>query len=212
MDFMSGAFSGMIQTLVGYPLDTLKVLQQNNMRQTHTLYNGGFVYALTTSILQNSFLFKVFKDCHATIDNAYVSGCIAGALSTPFVFLLDSFKIRHQTRHASLRVSSIFYNNGKMTTLMCESSATGLYFGNYKKLIEYEISPFMAGGISGTFNWLVGYPIDVIKTRQITYNITIQQAIQMGAFHKGLTLCLARAFLVNSFGFYAYEYGERHFR
>ena len=80
-----------------------------------------------------------------------------------------------------------------------------LYFGNYKYFIQHDFSPFISGGISGLINWTIGYPIDVIKTRQITYNISMKEALQMGSFHKGLPICLCRAFLVNSFGFYSYE-------
>lgn len=205
MEFISGAFSGIVQTIVGYPLDTMKVLQQNKI-VSKQYYNKGFMYALFSNTILNSILFKWFNDFEKRLDNAYMSGFISGSLSFPIVFVVDSFKIRHQT--LSFPQPSILYANGKTITFMCESSAMALYFGNYKSLIDCHVSPFMAGGISGTITWLIGYPLDVIKTRQLTYNITIKKAIQMGSFHKGLSICLVRAFLVNSFGFYSYEYIE----
>lgn len=213
MDFLSGAFSGFVQNIIGYPLDTIKILQQNKMNYKlikNTNYYNGFCYPLISNIITNSIIFKFFKDYQKITNNAYLSGFISGILSTPIVFLLDSLKIRSQTKNKSLNIKSIITNNGKITTLLCESSALCLYFGNYKQLIEYNFSPFMAGGISGTINWLIGFPIDVIKTRQITFNISIKEAIKMGSFHKGLSICLTRAFLVNSCGFYSYELCENY--
>jgi len=213
MDYLSGAFSGFVQNIIGYPLDTIKILQQNKMNYKlikNTNYYNGICYPLISNIITNSIVFKFFKDYQKITDNAYLSGFISGALSTPIVFLLDSLKIRSQTNNKSLNIKSIIINNGKITTLLCESSALCLYFGNYKQLIEYNYSPFMAGGISGTVNWLIGFPIDVIKTRQITFNISIKEAIKMGSFHKGLSICLIRAFLVNSCGFYSYELCENY--
>lgn len=211
MDFLSGAFSGFVQNIIGYPLDTIKILQQNKMNYTlNTNYYNGFCYPLISNMITNSIIFHFFKDYHKKTNNAYLSGFVSGVLSTPIVFLLDSVKIRYQTKNKSFNIKSIIINHGKMTTLLCESSALSLYFGNYKQLIEYNCSPFMAGGISGTINWLIGFPIDVIKTRQITFNISIKEAIQMGSFHKGLPLCLIRAFLVNSSGFYSYELCETY--
>ena len=208
MDYISGAFSGFVQNMIGYPLDTIKVLQQNKMSYklaSPRKYYCGFSYPLVSTMIHNSIVFKLFKDCEKYTNNAYISGLISGTLYSPIVFLLDSFKIRYQTKNTSFNVKSLFMNKGKTISLLCESSAMCLYFGNYKYFIHHDYSPFMAGGISGLINWSIGYPIDVIKTRQITYNISMKKAIQMGSFHKGLPICLCRAFLVNSFGFYSYE-------
>ena len=208
MDFISGAFSGFVQNMIGFPLDTIKVLQQNKMSyrlSSPRKYYCGFSYPLVSTMIHNSIVFKLFKDCEKYTNNAYVSGLISGTLYSPIVFLLDSFKIMYQTKNTSFNVKSLFMNKGKSISFLCETSGMCLYFGNYKYFIDHDYSPFIAGGISGLINWSIGYPIDVIKTRQITYNISIKEAIQMGSFHKGLPICLCRAFLVNSFGFYSYE-------
>ena len=48
--------------------------------------------------------------------------------------------------------------------------------------------------------------MDVIKTRiQSDPNKTIISAYKQGKLFVGITPCLARALLVNSIGFYAYE-------
>ena len=191
MDFVSGAFSGFVQNIIGYPLDTIKVLQQNKMSyklSSPQKYYYGFSYPLVSTMIHNSIVFKLFKDCDKHTNNAYLSGLISGTLYSPIVFLLDSFKIRYQTKNKSFNVKSLFTNKGKVISFLCESSAMCLYFGNYKYFIDQDYSPFMSGGISGLINWSIGYPIDVIKTRQITYNISMKEAIQMGSFHKGLPI------------------------
>ena len=49
------------------------------------------------------------------------------------------------------------------------------------------------------------YPIDTIRSRQISNNISIREAISMGNLWRGYSACLIRAFLVNSCSFYIYE-------
>ena len=56
-DIIAGGISGISQTIVGYPLDTLKVLTQNKMKlnsiSLKNLYRG-VKYPLQSSVITNS--------------------------------------------------------------------------------------------------------------------------------------------------------------
>jgi len=67
----------------------------------------------------------------------------------------------------------------------------------------------MAGGFAGSFSWLIGYPIDIIKTQiQVSSDKvapTIMQILTleyrkhgMSYFFRGLSPTLIRAFPVNA--------------
>ena len=64
-DVIAGGISGMAQIVIGYPLDTLKVLSQNNLRLSKlsikNLY-GGVSYPLQSSIITNAVVFSLNKD------------------------------------------------------------------------------------------------------------------------------------------------------
>ena len=63
-DIIAGGISGMSQIAIGYPLDTLKVLSQNNLKINNlnikSLYSG-VSYPLQSSIITNSIVFSFNK-------------------------------------------------------------------------------------------------------------------------------------------------------
>ena len=87
-----------------------------------------------------------------------------------------------------------------------EVVAFPIYFYAFHILNEkYKLNAYLSGGIAGLANWTTTFPIDVIKTRQITYNVSISQAIKMRGLWNGYVPCAIRALLVNSTGFYVYK-------
>ena len=65
--------------------------------------------------------------------------------------------------------------------------------------------------MSGFSNWLVTYPIDVIKNRQIAQQISFTEAYKQGYLYKGLSITLFRAVLVNGCIFFTYEQSNKLF-
>ncbi|XKL62638.1 hypothetical protein PGB90_002471 [Kerria lacca] len=78
----------------------------------------------------------------------------------------------------------------------------------------------IAGGCSGVISWLIGFPLDVIKSRYMYDSINLKNRKYSGildcirktykmhgaaAFHKGLSITLMRAFPVNLLCFITYE-------
>ena len=84
------AISGVVQTIVGHPLDTLKVWKQSkSMRQIsiQSLYSG-ITYPTLNHMCIGYFLFGSSDYFYKIIQNYYVSGWLSGiVISFPVPFL-----------------------------------------------------------------------------------------------------------------------------
>ena len=106
---LAGSVGGCVATLLGHPLDTLKVRKQADPRATFSSVlkgdgPGAFLRGagppLANAALMNSLMFLVFAECRRRLPDGaaggFVSGAIAGlvtaTLSTPF----DYVKIQAQ--------------------------------------------------------------------------------------------------------------------
>ena len=68
-----------------------------------------------------------------------------------------------------------------------------------------KLSPFIAGGSSGLFSWTLIYPLEVIKNRQMSQNISFIEAYKQGNIKQGYLICAFRAIFVNAAGFGVYD-------
>lgn len=229
--FLSGSISGIAQTTVGYPFDTLKVRLQNNTTFHNTTFRSlfrGIYFPLVSNTIVNAVLFssqesiqkfinyknkgscyncthkKDTNNTNNTIIPNFFSGFISGALISPIVYFFDIGKTLKQM-NKQITLSNFITRRGYVSVLLRESIAYGTYFSVYKKLRDEKISPFVSGGISGLCNWTITYPLDVLRNRQIVNNITWSEAYNMGHLWRGYSICALRAVLVNSVGFYVYE-------
>ena len=142
------------------------------------------------------------------LKNYYVSGFLTGVFVSPVVFAFDVGKIKNQISNNKfhfINLQDILYTKGKTVTVFRESLALSIYFGTYHELRKNDINIITSGGLAGVFNWLITYPLDIIKTRQMTFQISFKEALNQKHLFRGLDVCLLRAFLVNSIGFYSYE-------
>ena len=207
-EFIAGTINGITQGLIGHPLDTIKVLQQNKQKWFGLPiknYYLGLAYPLYGQIIKNSLTFDMnSRLVNMNITNNFVTGGITGMYMSPILYYIDVFKIRRQTG-TSLRFYDFINYKGILLTTLRESIGCSLYLGSYFKLREYEYNSFIAGGTAGIINWTFSYPIDVVRTRQITYNFPIVDCIKYGSLYRGLTLCCLRSFIVSSLGFTIYE-------
>lgn len=212
-DVIAGGISGMAQIVIGYPLDTLKVLSQNNLRLSKlsikNLY-GGVSYPLQSSIITNAVVFSLNKRLKDQGYHSFFNGFLSGALVTPFVYFFDKAKVNTQVGN---KINKNVYSSmkGITMTLARETIAFGVYFSSYEYCREKHSIPIpIAGAFAGVCNWTATYPMDVIRNRQIAMDISINKAYNMGSLFKGLDYCLARAVIVNSVAFYVYENVYKH--
>lgn len=222
-EYISGGLSGIAQILVGYPLDTMKVLKQNNIKinMKNSLNYNGVKYPLQLSIISNSIVFGISNTLNKYNNyqystnkkinnniNMFINGYIAGIVSSPFVYIYDIKKTNVQTNNNNklkdFMIKSKF--NGLFMTTMRESIGFGTYFCVYDLLKnEYKYNTEISGGLAGVTNWTITYAIDVIKNRQLSNNISIIEAYKMKNMFSGYKYCLLRAFIVNSLIFSVYE-------
>ena len=207
IDFISGALSGIAQTIVGHPLDTLKVNMQNkvsisSLKPTH--YFRGISFPLYWSIAINSIGFGTHKYLYEKTNNHILSGSIAGVAATPIVHLLCIGKIKRQVG-LKPHFRDFIYTRGFLTSAAREFTGFGTYFYVYHTLRENNYSILTSGALGGLANWSISYPFDVIRSRQYAYNITFREALRQGSLYGGYIPCAIRAVLVNGAGFWVYE-------
>lgn len=229
-DFFAGACSGIAQTIIGHPFDTAKVNIQNNISlKTLNLKDSfrGIKYPLLSNALINSIVFSGYQNNKKFIQTIFernnpnepnnnivnfFSGSIAGLYVAPIIYFFDYGKTFSQMgKQIGINdyiklIKREKYPYGLKTTFGREFLAFGVYFSTYDYMREeLELSPLIAGGLSGLANWTTTYNLDVIRNRQIYQSIDFIKAMKQGKLWKGFTFCAFRALIVNSVGFYVYE-------
>jgi len=207
-EYIFGGISGVCQTIIGFPFDTYKVRIQNNQFKIRDIFRinpyNGVKYPLISSVITCSMTFGT----NTTLQGKYhchpiISGAVSGILISPVIFYFDFKKINRQMN--TNRPFTLIHN-GFSACISREAFAFSIYFYAFHILNEeYKLNTYLSGGIAGLANWTSTFPIDVIKTRQLTYNVSILQAIKMGGLWNGYVPCAIRALLVNSSGFYVYK-------
>ena len=189
--FFDGLISGTIQTIVGHPLDTIKVLLQNNQKVNLSQINklklfNGISPVLITNSLITGIQFYLYENY-----SPLTLGLISAIIITP----IEYYKIQKQTYDKYPKTIP----KGFGITFAREIIALNCYFNLYNYL-EKPIGVFLSGGIAGAMSWLLTYQIDTIKTR-IQSGDSFKEALTKKNFNKGLLFCLLRGFIVNGYGF-----------
>jgi solute carrier family 25 (mitochondrial carnitine/acylcarnitine transporter), member 20/29 len=229
-DFFIGGIIGVSQGIVGHPFDTIKVVYQNksslNTMKINSIFGlyRGVRYPIYASFLTNLSLFPIYEKVKRDIllqydikyDNtnttywpSYIAGTIGGLFSTPIVYITDMAKIKKQMDpNYTINYRKLIKNRGLMLTTYRESIAYGFYFYTYDKL-NHNYNSFFSGGMAGCVTWTMTYPIDVLKTQQMTTNYSIKNCIKLNKnprdYWRGYIPCLARSFIVNGVSFYIYD-------
>ena len=206
-EFIAGAISGFGQTILGHPLDTIKVRVQNGstikgLKPQH--YYRGVAYPLLSSSIINSIIFGVYHNTYPETKNKILSGMLAGLAGSPVVYLFDVYKANRQM-NKEVSINTFIKSKGYVACCLRESIAFSTYFISYDYLKEKGYGIGFSGSIAGLLNWSLTYPLDVIRNRQMVENISISEAYKKGNLWKGFSVCAVRALLVNSVGFYIYE-------
>jgi len=209
---LAGFISGTAQTLIGHPLDTMKVWQQQNIPKSTQIFSGlkyplgtGSVLAsaqFTTHMMvsENMRLRYGYTRTQSDVTGGLCAGVVSGILTSP----IDKYKIRMQTQTNNSRY-------GLFSCIIREIPACGIYFGSYAAMREQGQSVLMSGAVAGSLSWFLTYPLDIAKTQIQSGESpdirTVYGKMRTGqiSLTNGLGFCLARAFLINGVGFTVYE-------
>ena len=202
-EISAGFLSGTIQTIVGHPLDTLKVWKQNNIPHSVTNLYKGIKYPLVIGTFVTGVQFASYNWLNKYTKSDTLCGAFSGIFTGLCFSPIDKYKLTSQLGTTKSQF-------GLTTCLMREIPAGAIYFGSYSYLREKQYGVLSSGAVAGASSWLLTYPFDIIKTQVQSGEYSIKTAIQkmMGretVLTNGLGYCLLRATLVNSVGFYVYE-------
>ena len=207
-DFISAFCVGLVETSIGHPFDTAKILMQNNKKWlglSLRQYYKGWKFPLLNSLIFNCTIFPIYERTLPYTNSHIISGAISGVAVSPIVFINEVGKITLQTNQ-TLQIASFRNFNGYTSTMGRETLAMATYFSVYKYgKNNLHLSPLFAGAFSGIVNWTLTYPFDIIKSRQIAQKISISEAIKQGNLWRGYSVCIIRAGLVNPMNFWTYE-------
>lgn len=203
--FLAGALTGLLQNAFAHPLDTVKTYVQNNPHKKIDLrkinYFNGILFSSKISIITTSITFGV--NYSQKDNNHYKTGLIAGVFNS-ITNPLEVQKVQRQIQKVGEPLLKLPLYKGFGATFLRETTANSIYFGSYHDL-KNKIGIFQAGGVAGVSCWLLTYPIDVIKSRVQSSNITYLEAYKVGNIWRGLSYCLVRAYIGNAIGFSIYE-------
>ena len=216
--FSAGLVSGIFQTLIGHPFDTMKTLSQNNTRIRFSPVH--LYYGVMPSLFQSGLLcgcqFKIEHETYLLTKNRTLSSLLSGLLTSFIICPLENVKINQQRNQQRNQVSPMYLLRTLRhlpITALREMPFSVVYFHTYETY-RAKYGSFIAGSLAGVFSWFVVYPIDTVKSRlQSEQAKTVIEAVGQGFVFKGLGYCLFRGFIVNGVGFYIYDslLAENHF-
>ena len=188
--FLSGMISGCFQTLIGHPLDTLKVYKQTNIKSKEffnkKLFNGMSIPLVTNSLV-TGLQFYSFQNFPMYM------GLVSAIVVTPIEY--------YKTQKQVFGIYPKKIPTGFPVTFMRENIALNCYFNSFN-ILESKVGTFIAGGLAGSLSWLLSYPFDTIKSR-VQSNMSYSEALKKKHFFNGISLALGRGFIVNGCGFYS---------
>ena len=214
-EFLAGCSSGIVQSIIGHPFDTIKVLMQTNkpLYQNPFHYYKGVTFPTTFNILCTGITFDIQSKLYKTCNSHYLAGFGSGGIVSPIIYYFDVGKIHYQTRPGvSLSLQHFTGTQGMVATFLRESISTAVYMGVYFNMEERN-GALLSGGCAGLASWTSTYPLDVVKTRQMSLhktNLSFIEAWKMGNLWRGFTACAIRAVLVNAAGFWSYNKTKKY--
>jgi hypothetical protein len=202
-EFIAGFASGTIQTIIGHPLDTLKVWKQNKLAHAPRNIFSGIKYPLVTGTFVTGVQFASYNWLNKYTESHAICGAFSGIFTGICFAPIDKYKIQSQLgiSHSKL---------GLATCLLREIPAGAVYFGSYSYFRDKQYTTLSSGAIAGASSWFLTYPFDIVKTQVQSGEYSTKTAIlkmtrRETKITNGLGYCLMRAMLVNSIGFYVYE-------
>ena len=205
---MAGIVSGVCQTCIGYPFDSMKTWLQNSKlssRPPLTLTNlyKGIQFPLMQSPFTVATGFFVNESMFQYSKNVYISAFSSGVACSFFLCPFDYYKIQYQHHY---KPNLLYCFKRLHIVSLREVPANVIYFSFYYHLRKNEIPIGLAGAISGISSWFFTYPFDTIKSRmQLDHQLSFKKAVKQGNFFKGVHVTCLRAGIVNYIGFEVYE-------
>ena len=216
---VTGILAGIAQTIIGYPIDTLKTniqlykpknninfIKKNISRYGFLHLYKGVLIPCSISIISNIYLFSSFEYFHKKYDTAtagFIVGGFTGFITNPFELIkcnVQTTEITLLQMLKKLKKEKIPLYKGLNFSFLRESIGCSIYFSSFHFLEEKTNYSMLNGGCAGVLSWLFTYPIDTMKTQ-----LQVNNKFTYNNLYKGFSLVLIRSFLVNSIVFQIYK-------
>jgi len=220
-EIVSGGLAGISQTIVGHPLDTVKICLVKKQPIIYRNLYQGVLSPLVGSFLVNAQTFYSY-DYFSKKYDIFTSGVLCGIgislIETPTELVKIRMQISNNPTYINT-IKEIGFNriyHGFTSTCWRNGLALGLYFWSYEETIKHfdnnYIGSLVGGVVAGFTCWTLPYPIDCIKSQiqgDKTYKLNIRSFIKKKELRnnlwRGYLPCVIRSIIVNPFIFFTYE-------
>ena len=220
MEYLIGYLAGIAQTLVGYPLDTIKTRIQctkttiNTGSTLSSKLTVGIRFPLVNSTIINTLTFGNKDTFQRITGNDLVSYTLVGITNGIVQTQLDYCKVKAQAQGSLPEFPRRFITTGMPYSVALEAFSMPIYFSTYHFLKDKRgYNDFNSGGWAGVNCWLWSYPIDTLKTRSfMNPSLKLWELIKIPGgggiygLYRGLGVALFRAYLVNGAVFSTYNF------
>lgn len=171
---ISGASSGFIKIMVGYPFETIKTRKQLNLNYNYNLKNlyRGCSIPLITSSLKRSIQLYNYEKYNSKNKNTYIAGAYGGIISSILLNPFNILKTNIQSNKYSTVYSQLNFkilNKGYGISIVRDTLFSTYYLGTYgflkKNLPDKPLYHSLCGVLSGTSVWLLFSPFDFVRTK-----------------------------------------------
>ena len=223
-EFINGYIGGILGVVISHPIDTCKSRVQSGLVNTFAdavrlkHFYRGITAPLVGVPIEKSIVFGFYNLAREQGLNIPCSGAIGGFMSTIIVTPIEYIKINRQTAINSIKIRNIY--KGLIPTMLRESMGFCIYFTSYEYLNldnKSLVKTFLYGGLAGLFSWIFIYPIDLVKTQQQTYQLTVKQIITAiytkhgtKGFYRGFHYSAIRAVPLHGGVFLGYEISKKY--
>lgn len=229
-EFFCGAIGGLTGQILCHPFDTIKTRKQVGDVRLTNLYRG-LPSPLASVVIEKSLLFSSYGFIKRYNDSAFMSGILAGIVTTFTVTPFERIKVRSQLTNIDTvkTLKNVMRNDGVLSlyrgwsaVFLREVPGYGLYFACYdyikrKNMQQNLLTSFLTGSSCGVSAWIFIYPSDPVKTVMQNDNIGVRDSIKkiynkygIAGFYKGYLWGLARASILHGGVFVGYEMSKRY--
>jgi solute carrier family 25 carnitine/acylcarnitine transporter 20/29 len=233
-----GFMQGITRVTISYPFDVMKINMQKMhynstfsafkhifKNDTFKFYRGASLLYTTIGIersLQFYFLEKFNKQGKNPLYSSFVISTLNSIYTVPIQFITTNIS-NNKTNMGTYKYIKYVYQNkinpykGYFIEMPKNILASTIYYTTYYNIRNYfgenkYFAPYY-GAISGISVWLIIFPIDTIRTENITNNKPIINIIKdrikingYSSFYLGLSPVLFRTIPSASIGMFVYEY------